>query len=239
MCLSEGLKYCSCLKQLHLSSNCIGDMGVESVAKALENSDLSELSLAGYLIKDRGAIALAKSLQTCGQALESINLSELSLTGNLIKDGGAMALAKTLQTCSQLISLDLCDNEIGDSGACCLGDCLRHCSKLHTLRLNSNLMSGIGAVRVAEGVSCGNLETLELGYNSLWFEDVRSIVIALKGSTRIKRLVVCSYLTDLPRDFSVYKHNGGEEFWKRIPNCKIILCHDNDGEVVLRNEPFL
>ena len=125
VCLSGGLKYCSCLKQLHLSSNFIGDMGVESVAKALENSDLSELSLAGNLIKDRGAMALAKSLQTC----------------------------------SQLTSLDLCNNEIGDSGVRCLGDCLRHCSKLHTLRLNSNLMSGIGAVRVAEGVACGNLET--------------------------------------------------------------------------------
>ena len=204
VCLSGGLKYCSCLKQLHLSSNCIGVMGVESVVKALENSDLSELSLAGNLIKDRGAMALAKSLQTC----------------------------------SQLTSLDLSHNEIGDSGACCLGDCLRHCSKLHTLRLNSNQISGIGAVRIAEGVACGNLEELELGYNFLWFEDVQSIVIALKDSTRIKRLVVCSDLTDLLLDFSVYKHNDGEKFWKCIPNCNIIVCHDYNGDIVLHNGSF-
>ena len=188
VCLSGGLKYCSCLKQLHLSSNCIGVMGVESVVKALENSDLSELSLAGNLIKDRGAMALAKSLQTC----------------------------------SQLTSLDLSHNEIGDSGACCLGDYLRHCSKLQTLRLNSNLISGIGAVRIAEGVACGNLEELELGYNFLWFEDVQSIVIALKDSTRIKRLVVCSILTELVDDL----RHGGQESLRCIPNCSIILDED-------------
>ena len=189
--LSGGLKYCSCLKQLHLSSNCIGDMGVESVAKALENS-------------------------------------ELSLTGNLIKDRGAMALARSLQTCSQLTSLDLSDNEIGDSGACCLGDCLRHCSKLHTLRLNSNLMSGAGAVRIAEGVACGNIETLELGYNFLWLEDIRSIVMALKDSTRIKRLVVLNNLTDLVEDFC-NDDNDGQKFWNSIPKFSIILyCYDGE-----------
>ena len=194
VCLSGGLKYCSCLKQLHLSSNCIGDMGVESVAKALENSDLSEFSLAGNLIKNRGAMVLAESLQTC----------------------------------SQLTSLDLSDNEIGDSGACRLGDCLRHCSKLHTLRLNSNLMSGAGAVRIAEGVACGNIETLELSYNFLWLEDIRSIVIALKDSTRIKRLVVLNNLTDLVEDF-YNDDNDGQEFWNSIPKFSIILyCYDGE-----------
>ena len=176
VCLSGGLKYCSCLKQLHLSSNCIGDMGVESVAKTFENSDLSELSLAGNLIKDRGAMALAQSLQTC----------------------------------SQLTSLDLSDNEIGDSGACCFGDCLRHCSKLHTLRLNSNLISCIGAVRIAEGVACGNIETLELRYNFLQLEDVESIAMALKDSTRVKRLFEHINLTGLAMKFSFYGINGGQ-----------------------------
>ena len=203
VCLSRGLKYCSCLGQLHLSSNCIGDMGVESVAKALENSDLSELSLAGNLIKDRGAMALEKSLQTC----------------------------------SQLTSLDLSDNEIGDSGACCLSDCLRHCSKLHTLRLNSNLMSGAGAVKIAEGVACGNIEILELGYNFLWLEDVQSIVIALKYSTRIKRLFVHNDLTNLSVDFSYYD-NDEQEFWKCIPSCSIILGYYDDDEEISLHELY-
>ena len=101
VCLSGGLKYCSCLKQLHLSSNCIGDMGVESVAKALENSDLSELSLAGNLIKDHGAMVLAESLQKCSQ------LTSLDLSDNEIGDSGACCLGDCLRHCSKLNTLRL------------------------------------------------------------------------------------------------------------------------------------
>ena len=87
----------------------------------------------------------------------------------------------------------------------------------------------MGAVKIADGVACGNLETLELDYNFLWLEDIRSIVIALKDSTKIKRLLVCSDLTDLVDEFEEYCDGDGEKFWNCIPNCSIIIANFGRG----------
>ena len=227
---------CKTLEVLDLSCNSLSDVGCVCLSGGLKYcSCLKQLHLSSNCIGDMGVESVAKALENRLQWPRPLK------TGNLIMDCGAMALAKPLQACSQLTSLDLSDNEIGDSGACCLGDCLRHCSKLHTLRLNSNLMSGIGAVRIAEGVACGNTQTLELGYNFLWCEDVQSIVMALKSSTRIKRLFVHNDLTDLVKDVTDLVKDleidyDGEKFWEYIPNCSIILGYSDGEEVALHHK---
>ncbi len=66
------------------------------------------------------------------------------------------------------------------------------------LSLNSNLISGLGAIHLAEGIQhCQNLETLELGYNFIWFSDIQSIAFTLKESTKLERVFVPIDLIDM------------------------------------------
>ncbi len=67
VCLSRGLRYCVNLKNLYISNAYIGEVGVEAISTTLRCCAITELSLACGHIKDNGAEALARCLQTCNQ----------------------------------------------------------------------------------------------------------------------------------------------------------------------------
>ena len=186
--LNEALRCCK-LQRLSLASNCMGPSGALAVAGVLKHvyKSLDTLDLSWNRLRDVGAVCLAGGLKHCSC------IKQLHLNNNFVGDYGAMALARCLHTCNQLTTLNLDDNEIGDSGALCLGNCLKDCS-LHTLRLNHNLISGCGAVGVAEGVKhCRCLHTLEIGWNFIFLEDVNIMVCTLKNCVNLRRLFVVKH----------------------------------------------
>ena len=213
--LSEALRSCK-LQRLSLASNCMGPSGALAVAGILKHvyKSLDTLDLSCNRLGDVGAVCLAGGLKHCSC------LKQLHLNRNLVGDDGAMALARCLQTCNQLTTLNLSDNEIGDSGALCLGDYLKGCS-LHILRLNDNLISGYGAVGVAEGVKhCRCLHTLEIGCNFIFLQDANSIVCTLKDCVNLQRLVVAKhgYIRD-----DVFIDTKFLRISDYLPQCDVIM----------------
>ncbi len=134
VCLSRGLRYCVNLKNLYISNAYIGDVGVEAISTTLRCCAITELSLACGHIKDNGAEALARCLQTCNQ------LTLLNLNDNEIGDRGASNLGIALKHCSRLRMLSLNSNLISGLGAIHLAEGIQHCQNLETLELGYNFI---------------------------------------------------------------------------------------------------
>ena len=131
--LADGLKSCSNLQTLDLTTNNIGTEGAVALADGLKScSNLRTLHLSANNIGTEGAVALADGLKSCS------NLQTLDLCENNIGDEGAMALADGLKSCYNVQTLDLSMNRIGDYGAVALADGLKSCSNLQTLDLCEN-----------------------------------------------------------------------------------------------------
>ncbi len=135
VCLSRGLKYCVNLKNLYISNAYnIGEVGVEAISTTLRCCAITELSLACGHIKDNGAEALARCLQTCNK------LTLLNLNDNEIGDRGASNLGIALKHCSRLRNLSLNSNLISGLGVIHLAEEIQHCQNLETLELGYNFI---------------------------------------------------------------------------------------------------
>lgn len=161
--LSWILKTSTSLESVKLRENRIGDAGVETISKGLEENRgaLETLNLWDCNIKARGATALAQMLkrnsrlktlslfnngvgdegaQAFAQVLKDAKdlrrpLKKLGLGANGIGETGVHALAEMLKTNKQLECLDLRGNNVGDSGAEMLADALRENRALRVLYL--------------------------------------------------------------------------------------------------------
>ena len=122
------------LEVLDLSDNDVADVGVEAIAAAVANSQVTKLLLANNKIGNAGAIALGQA-ETLSGCLEEIDLSK-----NEIGDEGATALAEGLggRKNSTLTKLSLKDNRIGDAGAGAFVEHLDHNQTLTNLVLSGN-----------------------------------------------------------------------------------------------------
>ena len=169
--LADGLKSCSNLQHLDLSTNNIGDKGAVALADGLKScSNLQLLYLSANNIGAKGAVALADGLKSCS------NLQDLILSANNIGDEGAVALADGLKSCCNLQYLYLSTNNISDEGAVALADGLKCCSNLQDLYLSTNNIGDEGVVALADGLkSCSNLQDLYLSANNIGAEAKAAI----------------------------------------------------------------
>eukprot|EP00050_Salpingoeca_kvevrii_P000093 m.141673 g.141673 ORF g.141673 m.141673 type:complete len:319 (+) comp10024_c0_seq3:2444-3400(+) len=113
--VGQVLKEClpkSSLLGLNLGLNGIGDSGAINIAAGLPNSNLTSLDLGNNGIGESGATNLAT-------AMPQSRLTILNLEHNIIADSEAAALAAAMSQ-SRLISLSLGGNSIGESGAAAL-----------------------------------------------------------------------------------------------------------------------
>ena len=80
--LAEGLKHCSCLKQLHLNNNLVGDDGAMALATCLQTcNQLTTLNLSDNVIEERGALCLGKYLKDCS-SLHTLRLNHNRISVN-------------------------------------------------------------------------------------------------------------------------------------------------------------
>lgn len=128
------------LKRLNLNDTCLGDEGVETVAKALASGVpvLEELELELNEITPAGAEALAVALAT-KHTLKRLNLRE-----NELEDDGALAVARGIAPLTSLQEIDLCTNQIKRGGACAVAKTVGNKSGFTLLALDDNEISDAG-----------------------------------------------------------------------------------------------
>ena len=110
------------LKHVDLSLNDIGNVGVRSVAAALQtntNSVLAMLDLSWNAFGDEGAMALAVALAQSDPitGARTLRLRTLKVAGNAIKNGGGRALVQALEGNETVRALDISCNQL-EAGLC-------------------------------------------------------------------------------------------------------------------------
>jgi Ran GTPase-activating protein (RanGAP) involved in mRNA processing and transport len=186
------------LRELCLTSNCIGDDGISAIAKALPLCDsLERLLLDRNHIADEGAKAL-------GAHLHRSNVSEVLLGSHL---GG---------------------NRIGTEGvealACCLDDELsraaaNRASRLTALNLDGCLIADLGAQALAAALPRSVIMALSVARAHLDDSGAEAIVQALPRTCQSLDLSG-NYLTDCSATFVA-------ECFYRIPHLAVSLANNH------------
>jgi len=175
--ISEALSR-SCLAELSLRGNAMGDLGALAFAQALgSNRTVTKLDVSDNNIDEAGAVALASLLTRCEQlryadfswnsirlngaqaltdALKASKVARLNLAWNGLGDRGAKTLAGALAENAELQFLDISKNNLNEEAAVALARALALNSTLRSLQLNGNQLSakGVGLIVQAVGVKC-------------------------------------------------------------------------------------
>ena len=132
-------------------------VGIQAIADALRvNTSLKSLDLSSNKIGQVGGEALAKALIVIVRGSKGLcfgtSLTDLNLGYNSIGPEGGVALADALCINASLKSLDLDNNSLGPGGGVALADALRVNTSLTDLNLRSNLIGPEGGVALADAL---------------------------------------------------------------------------------------
>ncbi|KAI5087423.1 NLR family CARD domain-containing protein 3 isoform X17, partial [Silurus meridionalis] len=207
------------LKDLDLSFNKVGDLGVKYLSAILENPHckLERLCLYGCGVSDKGCVALSSALRLNPSHLRDLNLSENKLGDSGVKflsgiphcklerlwlsncgfseEGCAVLTSALRSNPSHLTELDLSQNKLGDSGVKCLSAVLEnpHC-KLEILKLHSCGVSDEGCVVLTSALRSNpsHLRDLNLSGNKLGDSGVKYLSAILENPhCKLERLWLC------------------------------------------------
>ena len=168
--LADALVFNSLLCTLHLDHNQLGPEGMICLAKGLACPSLTTLTLSSNACCDRGARAIAESIQGVW------NLSRLDLSANRIGDPGATSLAGVLASVTSLAHLDLGDNFVSEAGCTAVCQVLSDNESLHGLSLKNNqLRDGSGRALVQALRTNTALTQLDVTWNDLNYANFNAI----------------------------------------------------------------
>ncbi|XP_051720010.1 NACHT, LRR and PYD domains-containing protein 12-like isoform X3 [Ctenopharyngodon idella] len=218
----------SCLRELDLSGNKLGDSRVKLLSSGLKNPrcKLEILKLSHCGVTDEGCDALASALRS-----NPSHLRELNLSRNSLGDRGVMLLSaglKNLHCNLEILRLNSCD--ITGEGCADLALSLRsNPSHLRELDLSRNYPGDRGVILLSDGLKnpqC-KLEILRLIYCGVTGEGCDALASALRSNPSHLREV------DLSRNdlgYSGLMLLSGE---LRNPQCKLeilrlIYCNFTD-----------
>ena len=130
--IAEGLNRNRSLLELDLSRNCIGDDGVEALARYVPESNLAEISLENCGVTSAGCDALAQMVSG------SKRLRTLDLSVNFLGDQGVLRLGAALERSSVLhtVGLNMCG--VTNDGFSALLDVLEKNASISLLKLCYN-----------------------------------------------------------------------------------------------------
>ena len=137
------------LEQLEIDNNKIGDVGLISIADAIQHSvaPIRMLDLRDCHISDVSVCILAKSLEKNAQ------LQKLYLGWNKIGDDGVKAISKTLESNTSLLELCLWNTEMGDDGLAALSQAIGVNKTIQRVLLSHNKRFTLKGVRAfAHGI---------------------------------------------------------------------------------------
>lgn len=154
----------SCLREIYLGENDLGDEGVAIIANAvIGNTSLRLLDLRSNMITPNGALAIQ------GMIVASQYLLELNLSGNHLGNLGVHCLARGLQQQTCLLEkLDLDANGIDAAGARSIALMLRSNRRLRELKIAFNSINDEGAAAIAASLERNTtLQWLSLRRNGI------------------------------------------------------------------------
>lgn len=130
--IAEGLNRNRSLLELDLSRNCIGDDGIEALARYVPESTLTEMSLENCGVTSAGCDALAQMISG------SKRLRTLDLSVNFLGDQGVLRLGAALERSSVMhtVGLNMCG--ITNDGFSALLDVLEKNASISLLKLCYN-----------------------------------------------------------------------------------------------------
>jgi len=175
--LAQSLKKPSChLTWLSLTSNSIGEDGIEEIANSIaSNKNLRELRLSRNFPGLSGLTALAKSLQN------NATLKVLALKSSSLGNEGAAILGNRLPDMAGIEHICLQHNAIGDEGMETLAQGLRINSSVIAIELEKNFLGNAGSIAIADVLNCrADFQRLLLGRNQIEDEGVRELAKAVK-----------------------------------------------------------
>lgn len=185
--LGDMLQEGSCLRELCLCENDLGDDGVAVLVKGLlKNTSLRHLDLRANGITAQGCLSL-QGLLVSSQCLLGLGLADNEI-GNL----GAISLSRGLQGSSTLLeSLDLCTNQIDGLGAKSLATMLRTNTRLQKINLSFNVLGDEGAKDIANALTKNSsLRLLSLRRNGITNKGATSFAHNLPKMNGLKELML-------------------------------------------------
>lgn len=198
------------LKKLDLRDNMFGQKAGVALSQALSrHSGLTEAYLSYLGLRDKGTIALAKSL---GEGAPSLEVLEIA--GNEITQKASQALAECLASKKLLTKFVASENELKDEGAVVVCRALMEGHEyLKELDLSANSISRIGAKAAAEAViNKPDFDLLNIDGNFISEEGIDAVKDVLRNN--VKGVSVLGSLEDNDVDGevdSLYENTDEDE----------------------------
>lgn len=220
--LSQSL---SLLERVNLSYNRISSTGIMSLSATLATpgSCMTELILEGNFLGESGCTEIAKLL-LCNPPLRSIRLNgcflsspirmgelwvealeknetlvELDLSRNLLGDVNIAVLSRAMTKNKSIVSLSLAMNGLDQFGCRAVANLIRKTTTLQTLNLRSNCLDGSGFTRIAQALE-SNTSIKRIYAQGNTFGDEGAEAIACTLSTNNTLLAVGLGLTGISED---------------------------------------
>lgn len=195
------------LKKLDLRDNMFGQKAGVALSQALSRHlGLTEAYLSYLGLRDKGTIALAKSL---GEGAPSLKVLEIA--GNEITQKASQALAECLASKKFLTKFIASENELKDEGAVVVCRALMEDHEyLKELDLSANSISRIGAKAAAEAViNKPDFDLLNIDGNFISEEGIDAVKGVLRNN--VKGVSVLGSLEDNDIDGEDYLCENADE----------------------------
>lgn len=211
--IMEGLKYNKTLKHLYLDANGISEVGAQYIAdyfgQLFENGGLESIWLDMNRFGDKGAIILAKSLQT------NTNLQRISIGSNRIEVDGIKALCEVFENHPKLFMFycgmhkatkdvnELC-NRIGNDGLLHIINLIKKNPRIQLLNISHNDIDEKGLEILSEDIGqVVNIDYEQYGIKPS--QEVRS-KINLQTNKNCLKYFNSDYNECLKNHFRIMKH---------------------------------
>jgi Ran GTPase-activating protein (RanGAP) involved in mRNA processing and transport len=188
--IANMIKKNTTIVKLNLERNCLGEIGIDEIAKALRvNTTITNLNLSRNNLEEYGTQKITDALYT------NTTITKLNLSSNWLRENGALVIAEALYVITTLRSLNLSHNYLrrnsfsSEMGIIAIANALCKNESITELDLEHNKI-GLNGVRELSKALCVNttLKILNLEHNKLDKYGVYEIVGALRNNNTLTLL---------------------------------------------------
>ncbi|XP_065900976.1 leucine-rich repeat-containing protein 74B-like [Dysidea avara] len=179
--ISKGITKSNTLRVLNISDNNITSTGAIAIANSLHNTSLEELDMSQNAIGQDGATAIAQAI-TNNKTLKQLNISICEITAI-----GATAIANSLLHNTSLEELHMSCNAIGEDGATAIAQAITNNKTLKQLNISKCEITATGATAIANSLLHNtSLEVLYMSNNAIGEDGATAIAQAITNNKTLK-----------------------------------------------------